>query len=137
MALTPHKLREIVFHLLYCTDFAPDQLDEVFPFLMQHHKVTKKSIFAAQKQVQEIQSRLPEIDRMIAETSKEYELNRIPRVERNLLRLGAYEICYSDVPPKVAINEAVRLTKKFATDESGNFINAILDAIFKKKSESL
>jgi N utilization substance protein B len=74
---------------------------------------------------------------MIAETSKEYELNRIPRVERNLLRLGAYEICYSDVPPKVAINEAVRLTKKFATDESGNFINAILDAIFKKKSESL
>jgi N utilization substance protein B len=57
-------------------------------------------------------------------------------VERNLLRLGAYEIYFSkSVPPKVAISEAVRLARKFASSESANFINAILDALYKKKPE--
>jgi N utilization substance protein B len=138
MALNPYKMREIVFHLLYSSDFTAEQQEESFPILMQHHEVTKKSMYAAKAHSEEIQTKLKEIDQMISETAKEYEFDRIPRVERNLLRLGVYEIYFSKtVPPKVAITEAVRLAKKFSSAESGSFINAILDALYKKKPEAV
>ncbi len=71
---------------------------------------------------------------MIAQTAFGYEFDRIPHVERAVLRLGIYELYFSnEVPPKVAISEAVRLAKKFATIESSRFINGILDALYKKK----
>jgi N utilization substance protein B len=134
MALGPHKMREIVFHLLYSSDFTQNETEVSFPILMQHHQVTKKSMYAAQDHAKEIQGQLQKIDQMIAETATEYEFDRIPRVERNLLRLGVFEIYFSKtVPPKVAISEALRLARKFASSESANFINAILDALYKKK----
>ena len=137
MALNPYKMREIVFHMLYSSDFTAGQQEESFPILMQHHQVTKKSMYAAKAHSEEIRSKLQEIDQMISETAKEYEFDRIPRVERNLLRLGVYEIYFSNVPPIVAITEAVRLAKKFSSAESGSFINAILDALYKKKPEAV
>jgi N utilization substance protein B len=134
MALDPHKMREIVFHLLYSSDFSQTETEESFPILMQHHQVTKKCMYAAQAHSKEIQDQLQKIDRMISETATEYEFDRIPRVERNLLRLGVFEIYFSKtVPPKVAISEALRLARKFSSSESANFINAILDALYKKK----
>jgi N utilization substance protein B len=134
MALNAHKMREIVFHLLYSSDFNQNEAEASFPILMQHHQVTKKSMYAAQDHAKEIQGQLQKIDQMIAETATEYEFDRIPRVERNLLRLGVFEIYFSKtVPPKVAISEALRLARKFASSESANFINAILDALYKKK----
>jgi transcription antitermination protein NusB len=138
MGLNPYKMREIVFHLLYSSDFTAEQQEESFPILMQHHKVTKKCMYAAEAHSKEIQNKLSQIDQLISETAKEYEFDRIPRVERNLLRLGVYEIYFSKtVPPKVAITEAIRLAKKFSSAESGSFINAILDALYKKKSEAV
>lgn len=131
MALPIQKLREIVFHLLYSNDF--EALNEdMIPFLMQHHQVTKKSLYTAQDIVGKLASHRQEIDELIQSHSAEYEFDRIPRVERNLLRLGIFEMVYSkETPPKVAISEAVRLARKFATVESAQFINAILDAIYK------
>ena len=138
MTLNPYKMREIIFHLLYSADFTAVEQEESFPILMQHHKVTKKCMYAAEAHSKEIQDKISQIDKMISETAKEYEFDRIPRVERNLLRLGVYEIYFSKtVPPKVAITEAVRLAKKFSSAESGSFINAILDALYKKKSEAV
>ena len=95
-------------------------------------------MYAAKAHSEEIRGKLQMIDQMISETAKEYEFDRIPRVERNVLRLGVYEIYFSKtVPPKVAITEAVRLAKKFSSAESGSFINAILDALYKKKPEAV
>lgn len=130
-------MREIVFHLLYGADFSAAEQEVSFPLLMKHHQVTKKNLYAAKAYVVEIQAKVKELDQMISETAKEYEFDRIPRVERNLLRLGAYEIYFSTTPPKVAIDEAVRLAKKFSSAESGSFINAILDALYKKKPEAV
>jgi len=133
MALAPQKMREILFHLLYSLDFASRETEEIFPILMQHHKVTKKSLYAAEEEVKKVQDKLGEIDQMITVTATEYEFDRIPRVEKNLLRIGIYELFFSKgVPPKVVISEAVRLARKFATAESGQFINAILDTLYKK-----
>lgn len=137
MALNPHKMREIVFHLLYSSDFTQAGQEDSFSVLMQLHQVTKKNLYTAEAQAQEIRNKLDKIDSMISETAKEYEFDRIPRVERNLLRLGVFEIYFSTLPPKVAISEAVRLARKFSSSESANFINAILDALYKNKLEGV
>ena len=72
-----------------------------------------------------------EIDRRIAAAAKNWKLGRIAPVDRSILRLALYEMLASeDVPPKVAINEAIDLAKKFSTEQSGAFVNGILDRIY-------
>jgi N utilization substance protein B len=77
---------------------------------------------------------LQEIDGIITETLKNWKFDRISFVDRSILRLGTYEIWFSQspVPYPVVINEAVELAKKFGTNESGAFVNGVLDAIRKK-----
>ena len=71
---------------------------------------------------------------MISETSLSYDLDRIHSVERNVLRLGIYELFYeTEIPPKVAIAESIRLSKKFGTPESVSYVNAIIDNLYKRK----
>jgi transcription antitermination protein NusB len=135
---TPQKHRELVFHFLYSSDFVfHHELDDIFSFLMGYHKVTKKNLYLARTNFNEIQEHLPFIDETIQKISKEYELERIPKVERNLLRIGIFELCFArQIPPKVAISEAVRLSRKFATLESSKFVNAILDAFYKDQCKA-
>ena len=74
--------------------------------------------------------RAPEIDEQIASASKNWRIDRMSRVDRNILRLGACElIAFRDVPVKVVINEAVELAKRFGTAESSAFVNGVLDRI--------
>lgn len=72
----------------------------------------------------------PEIDELIAGASKNWRIDRMSRVDRNILRLGACELLvFRDVPVKVVINEAVELAKRFGTAESSAFVNGVLDRI--------
>ena len=74
--------------------------------------------------------RRPEIDQIISDLSQGWKLERIGRVERNILRLAIAEMKYdSDIPVSVAINEAVELAKTFGRDESYSFVNAILSKV--------
>jgi transcription antitermination protein NusB len=74
--------------------------------------------------------RAAEIDELIAASSKNWRIDRMSRVDRNILRLGASElIAFRDVPVKVVINEAVELAKRFGTAESSAFVNGVLDRI--------
>lgn len=74
--------------------------------------------------------RSPEIDELIASASKNWRIDRMSRVDRNILRLGACELlAFRDVPVKVVINEAVELAKRFGTAESSAFVNGVLDRI--------
>lgn len=71
-----------------------------------------------------------EIDELIASASKNWRIERMSRVDRNILRLGACElVAFKDVPVKVVINEAVELAKRFGTAESSAFVNGVLDRI--------
>lgn len=134
MAITQQKLREIVFQLLYSYDFAQNSPDEMIPFLMAYYAIPKKALFIAEEKKKLIVSKLPEIDALIAETSLAYEFSRISRIEKNILRLGLFEIYFSeDIPDKVSISEAIRLARKFSTPEGATFVNAILDILYKKK----
>ncbi len=74
--------------------------------------------------------RLEEIDRMIEETAENWSLDRMPTIDRNILRLATCELVFrTDTPPKVAINEAIELAKKFSTENSPTYVNGILDRI--------
>src|SRR6266545_4532560 len=75
----------------------------------------------------------PKIDEIISQYALNWELDRMAVVDRNILRQGVFELLWmADVPPKVAINEALEIAKKFSTHESGRFINGILDRIHKE-----
>lgn len=77
-----------------------------------------------------VTANLEDLDRMIESRSHNWRLARMAGVDRNILRLAVYEMTFcQDVPNKVAINEAIELAKDFGTDESGSFINGILDSI--------
>jgi len=70
------------------------------------------------------------IDELICKYTANYELNRIAVVDRNVLRVAIYEmLCCNDVPPVVSINEAIEIAKRFGSEESGRFVNGILDRI--------
>ena len=73
---------------------------------------------------------LPQIDEKIATYAKNWDLHRMAVVDRNILRLAIFEMLYrEDIPPVVSINEAVDIAKRFSTDESGRFVNGILDKV--------
>ena len=77
------------------------------------------------------------IDELISRYALHWELERMAVVDRNILREGIFEILWAgDVPPKVAINEALEVAKKFSTHESSRFINGILDRIHKELRHS-
>ncbi len=74
--------------------------------------------------------RRAELDDRIAAVAENWEIHRMAIVDRNILRIGTYELmCLNDIPPKVSINEAIDLAKKYSTAESGAFVNGILDKL--------
>jgi len=78
---------------------------------------------------------LQEIDKIIEKAAPEWPLSQISIVDRNVLRMGLYELLYEDktaVPPKVAINEAIELAKSFGGESSGKFINGVLGTVYKE-----
>ncbi len=82
---------------------------------------------------------LPEIDKIIATSAPEWPIDQITIIDRNVLRIGLYELLFGDkeaVPPKVAINEAIELAKSFGGESSGKFINGVLGTVFKEIGET-
>lgn len=134
ISLSPQKFREIVFQLIYSQDFGGD--GEVIGMLMAQLCVTKKTVRQAEVVKEKFLEKKSEIDTLLSQHSKSYDLERIPRVERNILRLGIYELLWcKEVPPKVVIAEAMRLARKFATVEAANFVNALMDSIYQSIGE--
>jgi transcription antitermination factor NusB len=81
-----------------------------------------------------IRDHLQEIDDKITQYATNWQLKRMAVIDRNILRLGVFELKYTnDIPPKVAINESVELAKKYGDLESSKFVNGILDKIHKKE----
>ena len=134
MPLPPQKFREAVFQVLFMSDFAPVP-DEMVHFMMGELKTTRREISLAIDRVKSILEKKEPIDEAISLQSTEYSLERISKVELAVLRLGLYELLFdATIPAKVAIAEGIRLTRKFGTNESAQFINAILDAVHKKNA---
>lgn len=117
-----HKpsLKDTVKHSL--TEFAPGMEDPDFVYDL---------VFGVEKN-------LAEIDALITRVAPDWPLEQITNVDRNVLRIGIYELKYAnaqDVPPKVAINEAIELAKTFGGASSGKFVNGVLGTIYKEMGE--
>jgi transcription antitermination factor NusB len=81
-------------------------------------------------------TRIEKLDGIIMQVAENWELSRMAAIDRNILRLGAAEILFmDDVPEKVAINEAIEIAKRFSTENSGRFVNGVLDKVARIKSD--
>lgn len=84
--------------------------------------------------IQGVKANQAEIDTLIEKTAPEWPIEQITVVDRNILRLGIFELDYAhEVPPKVAINEAVELGKTFGGESSGKFVNGVLGTLYKQR----
>jgi transcription antitermination factor NusB len=133
------RSREFALQVLYQIDITHDNCDDALNNFWQAH--TEENIgdeiktFAAELAKGAIEN-MVEIDRKIAQYATNWQLERMAVVDRNILRMGSFELMFrDDIPPKVSINEAVDLAKKFSGVEAGKFVNAILDKIKLEKEK--
>jgi N utilization substance protein B len=128
---TRRRARELAMQALFYIDMRPDTGNHDLLALFCHSCPPPKScqpLFT--ELVQGVRRHLPQIDRTIERFSSNWKLSRMAGVDRNVMRLAVYELlCCPDIPSKVSINEAIDIGKKYGTEESGAFINGILDAI--------
>lgn len=85
--------------------------------------------------IEGVEKHMPEIDKIIEKAAPEWPINQISMIDRNVLRIGLLELLYSnkeEVPPKVAINEAIELAKTFSGQTSGKFVNGVLGTVYKQ-----
>lgn len=88
--------------------------------------------------VRGVEAKIEDIDKIIVATAPEWPINQLPLVDRNILRLGLYELLYGDhkeVPPRVAINEAIELAKTYGGQNSGKFVNGVLGTVYRELGE--
>jgi N utilization substance protein B len=125
-------MREIVFLLLYSLDTGMNEEHTSLALIMRELQVSRSNVYQALARALRMREQQPALDALIIKSVQGYSFERIQCVERNILRLAIFELTGDgEVPPKAAISEAMRLARKFATPESANFINAVLDAIYK------
>jgi N utilization substance protein B len=132
MPLPQQKFREAVFQILFSFDFDLTEQTEMVAMMMSELKTTRQNMKEALDRVNQILSKKDQIDNLITGASQEYTFDRISRVEKTILRLSLYEMLFDEeIPALVAIAEAIRLCRKFGTPESSQFVNAILDGVYK------
>ena len=131
-----HLSRSIVMQSLYEWDFSGQKgnLEKIVEKNLQEFGPGLDQSFVWQL-VTGIVQHLPEIDKIIEKAAPEWPINQIAIIDRNVLRVGLYELLFGDkeaVPPKVAINEAIELAKSFGGESSGKFINGVLGTVYKE-----
>ncbi|MGB3224259.1 MAG: transcription antitermination factor NusB [Desulforhopalus sp.] len=134
---TRRNSREAALQFLYQEDFTigTDQqfgydLVERFDLFCALFQVNKKARAYALVLLQGISDNIEKIDSLIADAASNWRIERIASTDKNLLRIAVFEMLQmADVPPQVAINEAVEIAKRFAGDDSPKFINGVLDAV--------
>jgi len=124
------KSRELAMQALFYMDMRQDDSDEILYRFCDNFTPPNKATAFFFRLVKGVIRAKSDIDAIIERFSDNWKLTRMSCVDRNIIRIAAYElICCQDIPPKVSINEAIDVGKKFGTEESGAFINGILDSI--------
>ncbi len=128
------KAREVALQFLYQLDL--HGADDPVPYESEfwgRHPVDPTSRAFAEALVRGTKQHQAKVDALIGQYAEHWDLDRMAVVDRNILRLAVYELLWvPEVPPKVAINEAIEIAKKFGTGESSRFINGLLDRVHKE-----
>ena len=124
------RARELALQALFYMDINKEFSTEMFDRFSHNFDPPAKLIPFFEKLVCGVLNIQPELDAMIERYSMNWKIRRMACVDRNVLRIAAFEMLYcEDIPPKVTINEAIEIAKRFGTEESGAFINGIVDSI--------
>jgi N utilization substance protein B len=135
--------REMAVQMLYQSDLGGSPLPHIFSTfdvseylggdLGRHKRRVEDAFEYAQTLVQGTVDHREEIDSMIRGQADNWRLERMPAVDRNILRLAIYEMLYErDTPKLVVVDEAIELAKKFGSEQSGRFVNGLLDGLLKQ-----
>jgi N utilization substance protein B len=131
------RSRELALQCLYQWDFHGEAGEDPELFLAAQRDPEEVIAFA-RTIVAGVRGQKDELDGLIEVQSKNWKLSRMSRVDRNILRIAVFEFTSCpDIPPKVSIDEAIEIAKKFGTSDSGAFINGILDQISKRLGKKL
>lgn len=124
------KARERALQALYQIDVAAEGIDDALAAFWRSFEPVERDVKdLAEGLVRGVAEHRRRVDDAIEEASSNWRLDRMARVDRNVLRLAVYELLQSDVPVKVVINEAIELGKKFGSESSGAFVNGVLDKV--------
>ncbi|MFC1789831.1 transcription antitermination factor NusB [Patescibacteria group bacterium] len=133
-----HLSRSIVMQILYEWDFSGKKTDDLKAIVERNIKEFGPGLEDATfvwQLVTGVVQHLVEINKVIEKAAPEWPLDQITIVDRNVLRIGLFELLYGnkeEVPPKVAINESIELAKNFGGESSGKFINGVLGTVYKQ-----
>jgi len=133
-----HLSRSIAMQSLYEWDFMSKEdktLDEILERNIEEFGPGLEDTDFIRQIAKGVSDNLDKIDKIIEKAAPEWPIAQINIVDRNVLRIGLYELIYTDkeeVPPKVAINEAIELAKMFGGESSGKFINGVLGTVYKE-----
>jgi len=124
------RARELALQFLYQWDQRGEEVLEALDGFLTNGDSSPSVQDFARDLIRGVMANIATIDAKIVEVAQNWDIHRMAVVDRNVLRLAAYELIFlPDIPPKVSINEAIDLAKKFSTAESGAFVNGILDKI--------
>ena len=133
-----HLSRSIAMQSLYEWDFngkKSDSLDKIVERNIKEYGPGLEDMGFIKQIIKGVTEHMPKIDKIIEKSAPEWPIEQITIVDRNVLRIGLYELLYAnkeEVPPKVAINEAIELAKSFGGESSGKFINGVLGTVYRE-----
>jgi N utilization substance protein B len=128
--MSRHLAREIAFKTLFQLDFGNNDVEPAFSRLLEENGLSGDHAVFARTLVDGTLQNQEAIDIVLARYLVNWELSRLAAVDRNVLRLAAYEILYrEDIPNAVAINEALEISKIFHSEEAAKFLNGVLDKL--------
>lgn len=131
--MSRRQAREIALQSLFQLDFNQISTDEALTGAVSCNKISNRDCDFAKLLVNGTRENLESIDKLIAEKSKDWKIERMSGIDRNIVRLAIFEMKFSSdkLVPNIAINEAVELAKKFGTDKSARFVNGILGSMIE------
>ena len=125
------KARELALKVLFHLEFGGNDPSEAFDLICRNFKIRDAFRSFSESLVLGVWEKKKDLDKLIGESSLNWRIERMSRLDRSILRLATYEILFmGDIPPKVSINEALEMGKKYGGDDSCRFINGVLDNIF-------
>lgn len=124
------KAREYALQILYALDLNPAPTSDFLKVFWEMNETKEEVEEYATHLVRGTLAQKDRIDELISNHSSHWKIDRMPATDRNILRIGTYELLEEqNVPPKAVINEAIEIAKKFGTTDSATFINGVLDSI--------
>lgn len=135
--MSRRKAREIAVRVLFQMDLGRQTLEGAWPLAIEGEELSGSGLAFARELAEGAASHRAEVDQVLAAYAEGWKVSRMAGVDRNILRLAAYEILFRpDIPVSATINEAVELAKKYGSEESPKFVNGILGELARRSGRA-